>query len=1260
MASTFLDEKISSFIEDKFPEFVQRDHPVFVEFLREYYRFLEASKITLTNVQSTDQLLLENKLTVNYLANEKDGTRFVYEDSVYGAFIKDELVTGQTSGATATILAEDNANNAIYIEANRYFVVGETIVGNTSNASATLFKYQGNPVQNIQQLLEYVNVDNTISDYLDHFRNTYLTAIPNTLATGVSKRKLVKSVRDLYRAKGSRKGHETFFRLMFNETPELTYPTENILKVSAGDWSSDTVLRVIAIENNPVNLVGQAISQTVDAGLEHGVATANVESILQLQEGETTVYQLVLNVPSISGTFIASAEVTGIDNTDADLSISATVQSILVGVAVTDGSAGYTTEDIVNVASATGQNAFISIVDVGSGEVGQVIIDNPGTDYTVGDPLYFDNTNTEGAGATAIVSCIGGAIAPELGDTTNHTVTGTTIVDTTTITSITTTTLYEARQFEITGNTTNGSVEINNITTKNFVIGANISGTGIPANTIITVINIVGDDDDGRITISNAATATGTNILLTHLEEGTGQSITGSSLASDTTIRQITVAGSSNNGTIIISKAATGSATAVTLTIPSEYGMATFDHILFEEATESTDAYSGSQVQFEVGTWGSANGGLNLASESGQVANVTMFSPGSGYEIMPTITPATHRLTYNSSLLTSSGTFVAGETITNDTTPAITATITTFVRGKITISKSSGAFAQGQIITGSNSNAKATLTAVDSLGSDATFLGWSFSGIGSISGVEVTNFGTGFATAPTATVPVKMLLTRNINIGSPPDITLATAFSNNDTIVGQTSNARGTVTVWDNTRQTLTVKITQGTFQKSEVLTRGSSINYAILSELTQGALSTSIGTVGTTAGTFNNDKGKLSESLMKVQDSYYYQDFSYVVKVGAAIKDWRAEIKKSVHPAGFAMFGEVSITSQIATLMTVPVSGITTATPELASLFEAVLTAVIGRRLGTDSDGTTLLGQTEIKGTTDHEFGGTLKRGYHRAHQTPLTSTVESITRSSTTATVETTGPHGVEAGEQVEISGISTAGYDGVYEVVTATDDTFTITVSSSLTTPAVVGVGEVLLISPFDNSTRDVTLRTHKEISVYPIYGGWSGNQRDRYGLGPRQSNATKYMWGAPPTDFTLNGTAHSDTTPQRMDNIGYAYPNIIRRSSPETGTDNVDAGSAGVYDTTMEYTNIQIGAHESDVHMRISDFADVRIIDTVRALRTVGESGTSDMENNGDDVDCILMEDGTYEAYEDAVGNTIPLESRKIWNVPPPSYIRLITA
>ena len=61
-----------------------------------------------------------------------------------------------------------------------------------------------------------------------------------------------------------------------------------------------------------------------------------------------------------------------------------------------------------------------------------------------------------------------------------------------------------------------------------------------------------------------------------------------------------------------------------------------------------------------------------------------------------------------------------------------------------------------------------------------------------------------------------------------------------------------------------------------------------------------------------------------------------------------------------------------------------------------------------------------------------------------------------------------------------------------------------------------------------------------------------------------------------------------------------------------------------------------------------------MDINRGARTIGESAT------GDDLDFIMMEDGSYEAYEDGESQTIPLESRKIWNVPPPSYIRLITA
>lgn len=57
----------------------------------------------------------------------------------------------------------------------------------------------------------------------------------------------------------------------------------------------------------------------------------------------------------------------------------------------------------------------------------------------------------------------------------------------------------------------------------------------------------------------------------------------------------------------------------------------------------------------------------------------------------------------------------------------------------------------------------------------------------------------------------------------------------------------------------------------------------------------------------WTNDDGKLSVKKF-IQDSRYYQSFSYVVKTGQTIDFWRDSVKKLLHPAGFAFFGQVTI----------------------------------------------------------------------------------------------------------------------------------------------------------------------------------------------------------------------------------------------------------------------------------------------------------------------------------------------------------------
>ena len=60
-------------------------------------------------------------------------------------------------------------------------------------------------------------------------------------------------------------------------------------------------------------------------------------------------------------------------------------------------------------------------------------------------------------------------------------------------------------------------------------------------------------------------------------------------------------------------------------------------------------------------------------------------------------------------------------------------------------------------------------------------------------------------------------------------------------------------------------------------------------------------------------DDGFIS-SANYIQDSRYYQAFSYEIKSGNTIDKWRSFIKRLVHPAGLALFGRTLITDLLAT----------------------------------------------------------------------------------------------------------------------------------------------------------------------------------------------------------------------------------------------------------------------------------------------------------------------------------------------------------
>ena len=69
------------------------------------------------------------------------------------------------------------------------------------------------------------------------------------------------------------------------------------------------------------------------------------------------------------------------------------------------------------------------------------------------------------------------------------------------------------------------------------------------------------------------------------------------------------------------------------------------------------------------------------------------------------------------------------------------------------------------------------------------------------------------------------------------------------------------------------------------------------------------IASLTNTPGQFIDDVGKPSEIVQKIQDSYFYQNFSYVIKSQTPINDWRKSVLETNHPVGFNLFGELAIT---------------------------------------------------------------------------------------------------------------------------------------------------------------------------------------------------------------------------------------------------------------------------------------------------------------------------------------------------------------
>ena len=155
-----------------------------------------------------------------------------------------------------------------------------------------------------------------------------------------------------------------------------------------------------------------------------------------------------------------------------------------------------------------------------------------------------------------------------------------------------------------------------------------------------------------------------------------------------------------------------------------------------------------------------------------------------------------------------------------------------------------------------------------------------------------------------------------------------------------------------------------------------------------EGAIAVNI----TTAGKYINQDGHISEASKKIQDSLYYQDYSYVIKVSQSINKWRDALKRAVHPSGFYVTGQVNIATNLAGGVRQPVGstisgGLFSGTSDspIYMRLNTLFSTIFGRRTGVAHSSSFSSG-TQLDGLTKRTRAAA-NAGYSPEVSTPFTS---------------------------------------------------------------------------------------------------------------------------------------------------------------------------------------------------------------------------------------------------------------------------------
>jgi hypothetical protein len=266
---------------------------------------------------------------------------------------------------------------------------GKELVALVKSYYEFLESQQGQSIYEGRRLFEYRDIDTTLESLLIFYQKKYLSDLPFNQK---NVRFIVKHILDLYRRKGTEEGLQIFFRLFYEQDAKVYYPSEAMLKPSESTWNVVTYIQMYPDDPEKYrDLAGRRIFGSISK------AEATANKVLFMMLNGNIVPVIFLN--NQKGNFVGYDNIISRIDDGRVLSygrVYGSLTSVDIDTEFFDATTGNEVGDLLEIDSERGVGAKLIVTQVNRSFTGQISyrIRDGGWGYTLEDTLLLVSSQT--------------------------------------------------------------------------------------------------------------------------------------------------------------------------------------------------------------------------------------------------------------------------------------------------------------------------------------------------------------------------------------------------------------------------------------------------------------------------------------------------------------------------------------------------------------------------------------------------------------------------------------------------------------------------------------------------------------------------------------------------------------------------------------------------------------------------------------------------------------------------------------------------